>query len=269
METSEFFQRVQLPGNPHAHPESVVVRGQVRFTVLTPRLLRLEWSPTEEFTDFATFAFPNRYADASTPFTVQQEDEQLLIETGALTLSYHLGSGAFTSENLSITFRVGGETRTWRPGQMNPGNLGGTRRTLDMTGGEVPLEPGLVSRDGWALFDDSAGVVLQPNDGWVSARPPQSEQDWYFFGYGHDYADAMAEYTQFGGNVPLIPRYVLGIWWSRFWPYSDKDLAQLVTDFADHDLPLDVLVVDMDWHLPPHWTGYTWNSGCSQIPLHS
>ena len=64
METSEFFQRVQLPGNPHAHPESVVVRGQVRFTVLTPRLLRLEWSPTEEFTDFATFAFPNRYTDA-------------------------------------------------------------------------------------------------------------------------------------------------------------------------------------------------------------
>ena len=42
METSEFLQRVQLAGNPHAHPESVVIRGNARFTVLTERLLRLE-----------------------------------------------------------------------------------------------------------------------------------------------------------------------------------------------------------------------------------
>jgi Glycosyl hydrolases family 31/Domain of unknown function (DUF5110) len=257
-ELREFFQRVRLPGNPLAHPDSVVVRGGARFTVLAPRLLRLEWSPTGVFTDFATFAFPNRHIDRPAPFTLHQDGEWLRIETEALTLTYREG-GAFTAENLAITFRVGGETRTWRPGQLNPGNLGGTRRTLDMTGGEVPLEPGLVSRDGWALFDDSAGVVLRPNDGWVAARPSQSELDWYFFGYGHAYADALAEYTWFGGAVPLIPRYVLGVWWSRFWPYSAADLEQLVTDFADHDLPLDVLVVDMDWHLPPHWTGYTWN----------
>ena len=114
----------------------------------------------------------------------------------------------------------------------------------------MPLAPGLVSRDGWSIYDDSAGVVLVPDDGWVSARPRQSEQDWYFFGYGHAYADAMAEYTLFGGAVPLIPRYVLGIWWSRFWRYHADELEKLVDDFADHALPLDVLVIDMDWHTP-------------------
>jgi alpha-glucosidase (family GH31 glycosyl hydrolase) len=259
MENEDFFQRVRLPGNPHAQPKSMVVRGQARFTVLTTRLLRLEWSPMGEFTDFATFAFPHRYVDEPPAFVVREDGEHLWIDTGFLTLTYRLHSGAFTSENLTITLRVGDETRTWRPGQPDSGNLGGTRRTLDFTGGEVPLEPGLVSRDGWAVFDDSAGVVLQPDDGWVAARPPQSAQDWYFFGYGHSYTDALAEYTRFGGAVPLIPRYVLGVWWSRFWPYSAADLEQLVTDFADHDLPLDVLVVDMDWHLPGHWTGYTWN----------
>ena len=128
-----------------------------------------------------------------------------------------------------------------------------------MTGGDVPLEPGLVSRAGWSLFDDSAAVVLQTEDGWVGARPPTAGLDWYFFGYGHAYTDALAEYTLFGGVIPLIPRYVLGVWWSRFWPYTAADLEQLVADFADHHVPLDVLVVDMDWHLPGHWTGYTWN----------
>lgn len=259
MENSAFFQRVRLAGNPHAQPDSVVVCGNARFTVLTARLLRLEWSPTGEFTDFATFAFPNRRANRPPPFTVREDGEQIWIETRSLTLTYRLHSGAFTSENLAITLHVGDEPRTWRPGQRDSGNLGGTRRTLDFTGGDVPLEPGLISRDGWAVFDDSTGVVLQPNDGWVSARAQQPAQDWYFFGYGHAYADALAEYTLFGGTTPLIPRYVLGIWWSRFWPYSATDLEQLVTGFADHALPLDVLVVDMDWHLPGHWTGYTWN----------
>ncbi len=259
METREFLQRVRLSGNPLAHPESVVTCGQARFTVLTARLLRLEWSPTREFTDFATFAFPNRRTDAPPAFTVRQDGTWLSLDTGSLTLTYRVGSGAFTAENLAITFRVGGEARTWRPGQQDEENLGGTRRTLDLTGGAAPLEPGLVSRSGWAVFDDSAGVVFQTADGWVAARPQQSEIDWYFFGYGHDYADALAEYTLFGGAVPLIPRYVLGIWWSRFWSYSAADLSQLVTEFQDHDLPLDVLVVDMDWHLPGYWTGYTWN----------
>ncbi|MGH2516871.1 MAG: TIM-barrel domain-containing protein, partial [Ktedonobacterales bacterium] len=237
----------------------MIVRGAVRFSVLTPRLLRLEWSPTGTFTDFATFAFPHRAAEQPAPFVARDDGERLRIETGPLTVTYRLGSGAFTAENLLITFQVGEERRTWRPGQPDAGNLGGTRRTLDFTGGNVPLEAGIVSRDGWTLFDDSAGVVLRPDDGWVSARPPQSAQDWYFFGYGHEYAEALADYTQFGGAIPLIPRYVLGIWWSRFWPYSATDLQQLVTEFADHSLPLDVLVVDMDWHLPGHWTGYTWN----------
>ena len=257
--SNEFFRRVRLAGHPHARPESMVLRGGARFTVLTARLLRLEWSPIGEFTDDATFAFPNRHAESAPAFTVREDGVRLWIETAALTLSYRLGGGAFTAENLAITLHVGDETRTWRPGQPNLGNLGGTRRTLDFTAGDAPLEPGLVSREGWALFDDSAGVVMRPDDGWVAARAPRSIQDWYFFGYGHAYADALADYTQFGGAVPLIPRYALGSWWSRFWPYSAADLTQLVADFADHAIPLDVLVVDMDWHLPGYWTGYTWN----------
>jgi Glycosyl hydrolases family 31/Domain of unknown function (DUF5110) len=254
-----FLQRVRLTSNPQAHPASMVVRGNARFTVLTVRLLRLEWSPTADFTNFATFAFPNRWVDQPPPFTVREDGEQLVIDTGALTLTYRLRSGPFTADNLSISFRDSDETRTWCPGQPETGNLRGTRRTLDFTGGDVPLEPGLVSRDGWALYDDSAGVILGSDDGWVAARPPQSIQDWYFFGYGHAYTAALSEYTRFGGAAPLIPRYALGIWWSRFWPYSAADLEQLVAEFADHALPLDVLVVDMDWHLPGHWTGYTWN----------
>lgn len=260
MQQSDFFQRVRLIGSPVAHTASVVVRGEVRFTVLTARLLRLEWSPTGAFTDNATFAFPWRATPESVPFQVHDDGEYLVLDTGSLQLSYRLQSGSFTRENLAITFRVGAEVRTWHPGQHSAGNLGGTRRTLDDTGGDVSLELGLVSRDGWAVYDDSSSVILLSEDGWVSSRPTQPVQDWYFLGFGHAYTDALAEYTRFGGSVPLLPRYVLGTWWSRYWPYSATELGEIVTTFAEHRLPLDVLVIDMDWHTPGYWTGYSWNS---------
>ncbi|MDA3874016.1 MAG: DUF5110 domain-containing protein, partial [Kiritimatiellae bacterium] len=60
------------------------------------------------------------------------------------------------------------------------------------------------------------------------------------------------------GKQPLPPRFALGYWYSRYWAYTDKELKQLVEDFDRMDLPLDVLVIDMDWH-KLGWTGYSWD----------
>jgi hypothetical protein len=255
---STLFERIRFKGNPIAHPDSIVVSGRARFTVLTSRLLRLEWSETGQFEDRGTYAFPTRYAPTP-PFTTQKAENALTIDTGHLILRYVPGSGRFTAGNLSIGFELGGERHTWVPGTPNAGNLRGTRRTLDNCEGDAALEEGLLSQDGWSLFDDSHSVLFDADDGWVAPPREHDVQDWYFFGYGHDYKPALADYTRFGGPIPLIPRYVLGAWWSRYWEYSDQDLKELVGEFEEHDLPLDVLVVDMDWHTPHGWTGYTWN----------
>jgi len=256
--SSDLFERIRFRGSPVANPESIVVSGHARFTMLTPRLIRLEWSETGEFEDRGTYAFPTRYGLAPY-FTTQAGGDVLTIDTGALTLRYRQGSGRFTADNLSITFELNGERQTWAPGMPNPLNLRGTRRTLDQCEGDAALDEGILSRAGWALFNDSRAVVFDTDDGWVAPRPDHELQDWVFFGYGHDYKAALAEYTRFGGPIPLIPRFVLGAWWSRYWEYSAQDLEDLVHDFEKHDLPLDVLVIDIDWHTPHSWTGYTWN----------
>ena len=255
---SDLFERIQFTGQPVANADSVVISGQGRFTILTERLIRMEWSETGRFEDHGTYAFPTRYA-SKPDFTVQVEAGVLTIDTGALRLRYLRDSGRFAPENLSITFDLDDKSKTWRPGVADPLNLRGTRRTIDVCEGDAALEEGMLSRAGWALFDDSHSVVFNHEDGWVAPRPDYEIQDWYFFGYGHDYRAALADYTHFGGRIPLIPRYVLGAWWSRYWAYSDQDLKDLVIDFERRALPLDVLVVDMDWHTPYSWTGYTWN----------
>ena len=73
----------------------------------------------------------------------------------------------------------------------------------------------------------------------------------------------------------MPPRFAFGTWWSRYWGYTDEELKELVHEFHIFDVPLDVLVIDMDWHQTFNmrwsrevldqagqrlgWTGYTWD----------
>ncbi|MBU1880336.1 MAG: DUF5110 domain-containing protein, partial [Chloroflexi bacterium] len=163
---------------------------------------------------------------------------------------------------LAITLRETGVT--WRYGDPDEANLRGTTRTLDQADGPVPLGPGLVSRAGWAVVDDSQSLVFDER-GWLEPRGPGTGQDLYFFGYGRDYRACLRDFSRVAGPAPLLPRWALGNWWSRYWAYTQDELTALIQDFAAHQVPLSVCIVDMDWHITDTgnqssgWTGYTWN----------
>eukprot|EP00026_Physarum_polycephalum_P003173 Phypoly_transcript_03183.p1 GENE.Phypoly_transcript_03183~~Phypoly_transcript_03183.p1 ORF type:complete len:848 (+),score=76.75 Phypoly_transcript_03183:335-2545(+) len=74
---------------------------------------------------------------------------------------------------------------------------------------------------------------------------------------------------EIAGPVPLVPKWALGLWWSKWHPYSQQELIDLVDSFQQNKIPLSALCIDMDWHLvdvqrmpcaPSGWTGYTWNT---------
>ena len=267
--------QVGAKADPVADPRNVVVDGNVRLTVLTPQLVRLEWAADGPFEDRPSLVFLNRRTPP-VEFTRRVEHGWLVIATGQLRLRYRLKSGRFGPDNLSIALKNADSTVTWRPGTSDTANLQGTARTLDGARGPVPLEKGLLSRDGWALVDDSDRSLFDDSPWpWVVQRAPGERQDWYFFGYGHDYRRALADFTRVAGKIPMPPRFAFGAWWSRYWAYTDAELQRLVEDFHRYDVPLDVLVVDMDWHNTfelrwegqPRdqagqrlgWTGYTWD----------
>ncbi len=260
--------------NPSARSTSVVTFGKARFTVLTERMIRMEYGGEEAFEDRASFSVANRHMPA-VDFSVKESGESLTIKTARLTLTYKDNGRVFSKNNLSIRFKMKGGMQTWTPGMKNKGNLGGTIRTLDGMNGwrkvdwktgsfGSPRKPeeGLLSRDGWALVDDSDSIMLEPTGGafseWVQPREAKLRRDWYFLGYGHNYKEALREASMIFGRQPLPPRYTLGYWWSRYWAYTDRELREMVDEFDRAGVPLDVMVVDMDWHLPG-WTGYTWD----------
>jgi alpha-glucosidase len=267
--------RAQQAHQPQAREGAIVTAGNARFTVLTDRLVRMEWDDDRSFEDRASLVFIDRRQPVP-DFTTRRTGDTLRIDTGALQLAYAPAGGRFDSTNLRVQFDVAGVTRTWRPGMENEGNLMGTARTLDGVDGRTELDKGILSRDGWAVVDDSNRPLFDDSDWpWAVGRADSTQQDWYFFGYGHDYKQALRDYTEVAGDIPMPPRFAFGLWWSRYWAYTDQGLMDLVRQYDRHDTPLDVLVVDMDWHNTfelrwddlekdqagqwKGWTGYTWN----------
>ncbi|WP_162909713.1 glycoside hydrolase family 31 protein [Aggregatilinea lenta] len=254
-------EHFKLKLTPEAAPDAVVRAGNARFTVLTSRLIRLEFDPQARFEDRPTQAF--WYREQPVPaFDVREVAGLLEIETDALLLRFRPGEArGFIPETLSITLKGSGVE--WHPGDSADANLLGTTRTLDVVNGYTPLEPGLMSREGWSVLDDSHTLVLNEAS-WLEPRTPGAT-DWYFFGYGHDYKTCLQDYCRVSGGMPMIPRWILGNWWSRYWHYSQDDFMQLINDFEAYALPFSVCIVDMDWHLTETgndctgWTGYTWN----------
>jgi alpha-glucosidase len=280
----------QSANDPVADPKAVVTLGHARFTVLTPELIRMEWAADGKFEDHASFVFINRHLPVPQYSREITGKGKLTIKTDALTLTYiRRGDGRFTSDNLTVSLTVDGKPVVWRPGTIDPQNLKGTTRTLDGALGDKTKEPignGFVSRSGWAIEDDSTRPLFDSADfrfaqgenspwPWVMERPAGDRQDCYFFGYGHDYRKALGDYVRVAGRIPLPPRFAFGTWWSRYWAYSDQEIEEIIRGFHENDTPLDVFVIDMDWHINREqleamgekdqakeslgWTGYTWN----------
>ncbi|MFS0700393.1 TIM-barrel domain-containing protein [Cellulomonas sp. 179-A 4D5 NHS] len=251
-----------LPSRPVADPAAVVRGDGYRITVLTDGLVRLEHAAYGRFEDRASTFAVNRELPVPEHHVVDT-GRHLEITTSRFRLTYD--KGPFTTSGLSLEVRGGISSyhSVWRYGQA-PEDLGGTARTLDGADGAVPLGPGVVSRTGFAVVDDS-GSFLFDDEGWVAADNTD-RVDLYVFAYGHDYADALRAFHAVSGPAPVLPRFALGSWWSRYHRYTAESYVELMTRFRRERIPFSVAVVDMDWHLvdvdPEHgsgWTGYTWN----------
>ena len=257
-----------------AHSDAVVAGDTYRFTVLTPRLIRMEWHERGQFVDERSQLVVSREFPVPDFTVTRLPHGGVEILTDFLRLRYD--GGEFSEAGLSVALLKGATDihySTWRCGFSYPqsahrGNLLGTARTLDDADGAVELEPGTLSTYGFAVVDDS-GTALLSADGWIAARPAggrRPSRDLYFFGYGSDFGAALRDYHRLTGPTPVVPRYVLGNWWSRYWPYTEEEYLQVMDRFAVERIPLSVAVVDMDWHevaIDPEigtgWTGYTWN----------
>ena len=233
---SDFFDRFKLDCSPVAHSTHTIVRGSVRITVITPCLLRVEEQSKGKFCDEPTQSVWYRDFDAP-EFKLNESSDTLEIKTTKANFLYSLKA----KKMLRIKLRDGRVVTNY-----TAGNLKGTCRTLDITAGVPILGDGVISRNGVAILDDSTTLVLK-EDGTILPRK-YKEKDEYYFAYGNNYIGATTDLYKLTGKVPLIPRYALSNWWSRYKAYSQKEYLDLMDRFKKEQIPVTVATVDMDWH---------------------
>ena len=124
------------------------VRKNLRISVLTSRLIRIETHPDGIFCDMPTQVVLNRNFDAPS-FTVSDNNSGFTVKT----------------DDAEFIFSADGKLKRvdmdgMSDSDFRKGNLKGTRRTLDMTAGKVKIEDGILSRNGAAIMDDSKTLVL-------------------------------------------------------------------------------------------------------------
>lgn len=256
----EELYRIKTEG--HAEDAAIIQGEKYRFTVLTEEMIRLEYCEDGKFEDRATQCVIDRKFKVP-EYQVIENEESLEIITDKLHLVYN--KQKFTDYGLSVQVRgnISVYHSIWHFGE-EATDLRGTARTLDEADGAIELEHGIISRFGYGILDDSRSLVIT-EDGWVEPRKEDCI-DIYFLGYGHEYEHCLKDYYHLTGKTPLLPRYALGNWWSRFYRYNDQEYKALMTRFEKEEIPFSVSVIDMDWHLvdidPKYgsgWTGYTWN----------
>ena len=253
----------KLPARPAARKENIIQGDKYRITMLTEGLVRLEYSEEGGFEDRATQTVLNRDFER-TDFNIKEAEEELEIATWRLRITYNKKEFSPQGLKIQVVGNAGSWNNTWHYGEMPKRDLKGTARTLDEVDGACELGNGLISMDGFNVLDDSKSLALT-EEGWVEPRK-KGIQDIYFWGYGVDYSGCLKDFYYLCGKTPMLPRFALGNWWSRYYEYTEESYLELMRKFDEEGIAFSVAVIDMDWHLvnidPKYgtgWTGYTWN----------
>ncbi len=254
---------------------SWVICRDARFQFLTPSVVRMEFSPASDFTDAPTAVVLKRDWK-QIPLEIWADKEWMVAKTSKLILRYKVNSGRFTKDNLNITWKEGERRITWTLADSDRANLGGILYSLDgLRKDRLPkVQPGILSRSGYFVLDDSHTPELDQSTSWISPRRKMASQDLYFFYYAKDYNQMLKWYAELCGPIPMIPRYTLGAWITDLnyeylpgtkivdkYQYTDKDVQKIVDRFRTAGIPLDVLVLDFGWH------NYGWKGGYDWSPI--
>ncbi len=254
-----------------AKKENQIEQNGVRISVISDRIVRVEKG---EFCDNQTQTVVCR--DFANPmFSTTIEGNKVSIVTNSAIF-------LIDTNTLKVLVKLDKNCK----GGIAPNkkdNLGGTARTLDGTFGVLGgwkgkekkdhfffghIRKGIFSSSGVSEIDDSASCLLE---GDCVKQRKQGAIDKYILAFGDDYLGGLKEFYSLCGATPLLPKYALGNWWSRYYAYTQEEYLELMDKFEEKKIPLSVATIDMDWHIVKNvpedvpkltfqgagWTGYT------------
>ena len=201
-------------GRAKANENNVIKGNKYRFTILSERLIRMEYNESGVFEDRPSELVWFRDMP-KVEYVVKQDNKMLEITTKYFRLTYRkerpFDSGKINQmKNLRVELL--NSDKIWYYNHPEVRNYGAPGMSLDDKT-KLKLQKGLYSVDGFATIDDSSTNLFSEN-GSVEKRE-NTGIDLYLFMYLKDFALCLKDYFAITGSPALIPRYALGNWWSK------------------------------------------------------
>ena len=223
------------------NPESVFKGNKYRITILTERLIRLEYNNDGIFEDHpTTFA---HYRNMKTPeFNVSESNSALKIVTKYFELEYRKeknfnGGKLAPMSNLKILLY--NTDKIWYYGHPEAKRY---PALTSISGDKVTKQKGLYSLDGFVSIDDSKNDIILEN-GEIQPRN-YNGIDTYVFMYNKDYYFCLNDYFILTGKPPLIPRYALGNWYGKNEFYDNNKIEQVASNFIKNNIPISLFLLN-------------------------
>lgn len=243
--------------NEYSIKNNVVEFDSKKFTVLSPNLITARDAQISEGNYNYNFDLVE--------FDVKQVDDELVISTKEIILFYQKGNENI-KDGIRLQFTKNDSTIVNRINQIDTKNLGGLIRSVDRFDGKIEYEQydinsssklvdipkGLLSEQGWTVLKSVDGRLLHNDIEGISS-------ELFVFGYGDNYKTALNDFTTLNGKIPMLPKWSLGNWYSRYQPLTAVDYKRIVKRFRKEKIPIDVIVPDMNWHIDG-WFGTRYDS---------
>lgn len=227
-----------------SNKESCIIGNKYRITILTPRLARLEYTPSGKFIDDPTALVINR-TFPKTPYGITESETLIQIDTGIFTITYvkdkDFKAGNFGSNLKAV---INNTTIEWQMNSPQVKNLRGINYSIDSIKDKIILDTGLYSLDGYAVVKDNTPVLTE-NDIFIPRE--EESKDIYLFMYNKDFDGCLNDYFTLTGYPNLIPRYALGAWWYKNDNYTSKDIISLVDRFNKDNIPISIFLLGDSW----------------------
>ena len=218
-----------------------IIKGtRYRFSILSPRLIRIEYNKDGIFEDRATSLVVKR-AFGDFQFSYTQDEASITINTEYFTLIY-VKEAPISGNNIKV--KINGTDKEWYPGHKEVRNVGSINYSLDDFNGNLKLGKGLYSMDGFAIIDDARNFVIDKE----AFLPRGETTDFYLFAYRSDLGLCLQDYFNLTGYPPMIPRYSLGCWWYKNDMYNMYTIDDTLKKFNDHKIPISVFILGDKWH---------------------
>ena len=177
--------------NGTAAAQATVISGNARFEVLTPEVIRLEYSPSGSFLNDPTFDILDRNFTVPS-YTSAVSGGWLTITTSAMTLRYQVGSGPFTAANTQLQLL----------GALPPGAAENVTPTWEWecTFGQA-CQAGAATLSGGAAIANNHLNYLSPPGFIAGLTATGADASWQVLGAPAGNADVTIRYSNYVGSL--------------------------------------------------------------------